>query len=151
MRIGIYARVSTKDQSCELQVRDCAQTKLSYLRGSPQESGSNLGPISWSHNYCQTKSHTHLNRIAPKKRTYRPTCRFPHDGGASGRGRTGSCGEPYSSALIPSVRIRRYKWLRSSPSASAVRVMCHWFSSSLRRINSLSYALRASCSVAFGC
>jgi hypothetical protein len=44
----------------------------------------------------------------------------------------------YSSVFIPRARMRRYKWLRSSPSASAVRVICHWFSSSLRRINSRS-------------
>jgi len=38
---------------------------------------------------------------------------------------TGESFAIYSSAVIPSVRMRRYKWLRSSPSVSAVRVMCH--------------------------
>ena len=36
MRIGIYARVSTKDQSCELQIRDlrayCAARRLDLVR-----------------------------------------------------------------------------------------------------------------------
>jgi hypothetical protein len=37
---------------------------------------------------------------------------------------TGRVTDP-SGSVIPSVRILRYRWLRSSPRDSAVRVMCH--------------------------
>ncbi len=41
---------------------------------------------------------------------------------------------PYSFTAIPSAFILRYMWLRSSPSASAVRLTLPWFSSSFFRM-----------------
>lgn len=65
---------------------------------------------------------------------------IPMEGGASsagaedGRWRRSLLGYVYSFTAMPSVFILRYRWLRSKPRTSAVRVTLPWFSSSFLRI-----------------